>query len=50
MPSPLSATEISSIPFSITAISILVAPASIEFSNSSLMTDDGRSMTSPALI
>jgi hypothetical protein len=37
-------------PASSTVISILVEPASIEFSMSSLSTDAGRSITSPAAI
>ena len=49
IPAPLSATlkERQSL---LTSISILVAPASIEFSTSSFTTEAGLSITSPAAI
>src|SRR5205814_1823421 len=50
MPAPSSLTRMSFLPPSSIAISIVVAPASIEFSTSSLTTEDGRSTTSPAAI
>ena len=50
IPSPSSATPISLRPPSSISTLIRVAPASIEFSTSSLMTDAGRSTTSPAAI
>ena len=50
IPDPLSATLISSSPPATMAILISVLPASSEFSTSSLTTEAGRSMTSPAAI
>src|ERR1700687_3591252 len=50
MPAPSSLTRTSLRPPSSSAISIAVAPASMEFSTSSFTTDDGRSTTSPAAI
>ena len=47
---PLSVMRIYATPPSPISTSILVAEASIEFSMSSLMTDAGRSTTSPAAI
>jgi hypothetical protein len=49
IPCPLSAIEMVRQP-SDTLIDISVAPASMEFSTSSLTTEDGRSTTSPAAI
>ena len=50
MPQPLSVTRIKvTPPFWISTV-MRVAPASMEFSISSLMTDAGRSTTSPAAI
>src|SRR3954451_182526 len=50
MPDPSSLTRIRRRPPSSREISTYVAPASIEFSTSSLTTDEGRSTTSPAAI
>ena len=50
MPTPLSTTLMRSTPPPRTSIDISVAPASSEFSISSLTTDAGRSVTSPAAI
>ena len=50
MPQPLSVTRMSFLPPSSSWISMRVAPASMEFSTSSLTTDAGRSITSPAAI
>ena len=50
MPEPLSATETSLRPPAVTSTSMRNAPASSEFSRSSLTTDAGRSTTSPAAI
>ena len=50
MPTPLSTTLIRSTPPPRSSIDISVAPASSEFSISSLTTDAGRSVTSPAAI
>src|SRR6267378_2435069 len=50
MPSPSSSTRMSFLPPSSTVTAIRRAPASIEFSTSSLMTEAGRSTTSPAAI
>ena len=50
MPEPLSRTRMSFAPPWTMSTSILVAPASREFSTSSLTTDAGRSTTSPAAI
>ena len=50
IPDPLSATLISSRPPATMPILISVLPASREFSTSSLTTEAGRSMTSPAAI
>src|SRR5450755_2256077 len=50
MPQPSSATSISFIPPPRTRTAIRVAPASSAFSTSSLTTERGRSMTSPAAI
>ena len=50
MPQPSSVTRIKPFPPSATSTRILPAPASMEFSTSSLTTDAGRSMTSPAAI
>ena len=50
MPQPSSATRISSPPPCSTVTSIRRAPASTEFSSSSLSTLAGRSITSPAAI
>src|SRR5688572_14247213 len=50
MPQPSSLTLINLRPPSSSATSMTSAPASIEFSTSSLTTDDGRSTTSPAAI
>ena len=49
-PSPSSAIRIDSAPPCLISIRIRRAPASSEFSTSSLTTDDGRSTTSPAAI
>ena len=48
MPQPSSVTRISEMPPRWTRISMLVAPASMLFSTSSLTTEAGRSTTSPA--
>src|SRR5258706_5741447 len=50
MPEPSSAISINFRPASSTAIEMVCAPASNEFSSNSLTTDAGRSMTSPAAI
>ncbi len=50
IPEPLSATAIRSAPPPSTSIWTAVAPASSAFSSSSLTTDAGRSITSPAAI
>jgi len=50
MPPPSSTTRMSFLPPPSTEISILVAPASMEFSISSLTTESGLSTTSPAAI
>ena len=50
MPRPLSLTLIKDLPPSTISMCILVAPASKEFSISSLTTDTGPSITSPAAI
>jgi AGCS family alanine or glycine:cation symporter len=50
IPQPLSVTRIYEIPPFLISIIILVAPASTEFSTNSLITDAGRSTTSPAAI
>src|SRR4051812_10454117 len=50
MPSPSSSTRTCFLPPSSTWMASRRAPASIEFSTSSLMTDAGRSTTSPAAI
>src|SRR5471032_258738 len=50
IPSPSSSTRMSFLPPSSTLMAMRRAPASIEFSTSSLMTDAGRSTTSPAAI
>ena len=50
IPQPLSMTRINALPPDAVAISIRVAPASIAFSTSSLITLEGRSTTSPAAI
>ena len=50
MPIPLSMTCIDAFPASVTSTCILSAPASTAFSTSSLMTDAGRCITSPAAI
>ena len=50
MPHPSSETRMSASPASSNSTIILVAPASSEFSTSSLTTDAGRSTTSPAAI
>ena len=50
MPLPLSAMRIRSRPLPPISTSMFVAPASMAFSKSSLTTDAGRSMTSPAAI
>ena len=50
IPSPLSIILIKSIPPLIISISIVVELASIEFSTNSLITELGRSITSPAAI
>src|SRR6267143_1919801 len=50
MPAPSSLTRTSLRPPSSSAISIVDAPASIEFSTSSFTTEEGRSTTSPAAI
>ena len=49
-PEPSSMTLISAIPPSSISIVIFLEPASIEFSTSSLTTEEGRSTTSPAAI
>jgi hypothetical protein len=50
IPSPSSSTAISFLPPNSTSIASRRAPASMAFSTSSLMTDAGRSTTSPAAI
>src|SRR2546423_306595 len=50
MPLPSSPTRIDLRPPSSNEMSMIVAPASTEFSRSSFTTDDGRSTTSPAAI
>ena len=50
IPLPLSETDIFLLPPSYILIMIFVAPASIEFSTSSLTTETGLSITSPAAI
>ena len=50
IPEPSSATSMRRFPASLTLIEIFVAPASSEFSTSSLTTEAGRSTTSPAAI
>ena len=50
IPIPLSAIRINVMPPSLISTVTAVAPASIAFSASSLTTDAGRSMTSPAAI
>jgi hypothetical protein len=50
MPWPSSVTRISSTPPPSSSISTRVAPASMAFSRTSLTTDAGRSITSPAAI
>ena len=50
MPLPLSVTRMKLVPPAMISTSMRVAPASIAFSMSSLMTDAGRSTTSPAAI
>src|SRR5689334_3915362 len=50
MPLPSSLTRMDLRPPSSSATSMIVAPASMEFSTSSLTTDEGRSTTSPAAI
>ena len=50
MPTPLSVTRMYSMPPPLISTDSLVAPASREFSTSSLTTDMGRSVTSPAAI
>src|SRR2546423_15017906 len=50
MPLPSSPTRIDLRPPSSNEMSMIVAPASTEFSTSSFTTDDGRSTTSPAAI
>src|SRR5690348_41240 len=50
MPQPLSVIAMSFLPPPSTSMRMRVAPASREFSSSSLMTEAGRSTTSPAAI
>jgi hypothetical protein len=50
IPQPLSVTRIKVTPPFFISTVIRVEPASIEFSTNSLITDDGRSTTSPAAI
>ena len=50
MPMPLSVTRMYSMPPPLISTDTLLAPASSEFSTSSLTTDIGRSVTSPAAI